>query len=124
MAGLKNGGFLTEEERQLIRQGQMRCSHQNIPLVGPRAEEVVRSSEVKFMVRWIIPFDRQMNKYVSISYIYYYTIIYVTCVMVRNIYINQFFFFTFLQKNEKVSSLETCKSSSYVTRETDNTTIS
>ena len=80
MAGLKNGGFLTEEERQLVRQGQMRCSHENIPLVGPRAEEVVRSSELQFMVRWIIPFDRRMNKYVKyILYLLPYNYIHNMC---------------------------------------------
>lgn len=64
-AGLKNGGFLTPEERILVQQGRMICSHQNIPAIGPRSEEVVWSYESKLMVRWIVPFDRWMNRHVS-----------------------------------------------------------
>ncbi|KAI9269064.1 hypothetical protein BDA99DRAFT_503435 [Phascolomyces articulosus] len=63
MAGLKNGGFLTEEEKRLVRQGRMQCSHKNIPILGPRAYEVVRPGELMFMVRWIIRFDKWVNGY-------------------------------------------------------------
>lgn len=64
-AGLRKGGFLTEEEKRLVRQGKMCCSHRNIPVLGPRAEEIVRSYEIMTLVRWIVPFDRWMNKHVS-----------------------------------------------------------
>ncbi|KAI8146467.1 hypothetical protein BJV82DRAFT_388016 [Fennellomyces sp. T-0311] len=63
LAGLQKGGFLTEQERILVRQGRMRCSHENIPILGPRGQEVVKSYELAFMVRWIIPFDRWMNSH-------------------------------------------------------------
>ncbi|KAI9313500.1 hypothetical protein BX666DRAFT_1977071 [Dichotomocladium elegans] len=50
LAGLIGTGYLSEEERKAVREGKMQCSSRNIPALGPRAEEVVRSYEVRFMV--------------------------------------------------------------------------
>lgn len=67
VAGLKsNNGFLSEQEREKILQGKMHCAHRNIPVLGPRADEVVRSYEIRVMVRWIVPVDRWLNKHVSL----------------------------------------------------------
>lgn len=67
VAGLKsNNGFLSEQEREMILQGKMHCAHRNIPALGPRADEVVRSYELSVMVRWIVPADRWLNKHVSL----------------------------------------------------------
>lgn len=67
VAGLKsNNGFLSEQEREKILQGKMHCAHRNIPVLGPRADEVVRSYEIRVMVRWIVPADRWLNKHVSL----------------------------------------------------------
>ena len=67
VAGLtSHNGFLSEQERKMILQGKMHCAHRNIPALGPRADEVVRSYELRMMVRWIVPADRWLNKHVSL----------------------------------------------------------
>ncbi|ORZ02220.1 hypothetical protein BCR43DRAFT_465157 [Syncephalastrum racemosum] len=63
MAGLHNGGYLTPEEKERIKKGQMLFSYSNIPTLGPRKDEVVHSYELAWMVRWIVPFDRWRNRH-------------------------------------------------------------
>lgn len=66
MAGLHKGGYLTPEEKERIKKGQMLFSYHNIPTLGPRKDEVVHSYELAWMVRWIVPFDRWRNRHVWI----------------------------------------------------------
>ncbi|KAG1470509.1 hypothetical protein G6F56_002646 [Rhizopus delemar] len=64
-AGLKNGGFLTPEELEKIKQGKLTCSSRSIPALGIRAQTVVRSYENATLVLWSIRIDKYINETVS-----------------------------------------------------------
>ncbi|KAI8372827.1 uncharacterized protein BYT42DRAFT_547871 [Radiomyces spectabilis] len=63
LAGLSNGGFLTAEEREGVKNGKMRCTHASIPALGPRARYIVRSYESVTLVRWTLAIDGWLNHY-------------------------------------------------------------
>ncbi|KAG2236596.1 hypothetical protein INT48_000150 [Thamnidium elegans] len=56
-----NNGFLTTEERNAIKQGRAVCSYDNIPALGDRAINFVRSYEVPVLVRWTVRTDKKLN---------------------------------------------------------------
>lgn len=67
LAGLGDGGYLTQEEVLAVKGGMMSCSYDNIPTLGERAETCVRSYESALLVHWSIQLDHKLNFYVSAS---------------------------------------------------------
>ncbi|KAG1148348.1 hypothetical protein G6F37_005756 [Rhizopus arrhizus] len=64
-AGLQNGGFLTSEELQKIRDGKMVCAPNSIPAVGRRVQTVIRSYEHPTLVHWSFHLDKRLNEIVK-----------------------------------------------------------
>ncbi|CEJ02752.1 hypothetical protein CU097_000718 [Rhizopus azygosporus] len=69
-AGKQNGGYLTAEEKELLKQGKLVCSPHNIPAVGPRKHTIVRSHENVTLVRWTLYWDKQLNEMVYAAQLY------------------------------------------------------
>ncbi|PHZ08601.1 uncharacterized protein RHIMIDRAFT_241362 [Rhizopus microsporus ATCC 52813] len=69
-AGKQNGGYLTAEEKELLKQGKLVCSPHNIPAVGPRKHTVVRSHENVTLVRWTLYWDKQLNEMVCAAQLF------------------------------------------------------
>lgn len=65
VVGLGEGGYLTLEEKILLRDGKAVCSRDNIRAMGPRAKTYVRSYEDPTLVRWSLQLDTDLNKLVS-----------------------------------------------------------
>ncbi|KAI7906904.1 uncharacterized protein BX663DRAFT_539692 [Cokeromyces recurvatus] len=63
LAGLSNGGFLTEKEIELVRQGKMICAEDNVPTVGNRSQNIARSYELSILVHWTLLIDQKLNFY-------------------------------------------------------------
>lgn len=66
VVGLGEGGYLTLEEKILLRDGKAVCSRDNIRAMGPRAKTYVRSYEDPTLVRWSLQLDDNLNRYVSV----------------------------------------------------------
>ncbi|KAK4518326.1 uncharacterized protein ATC70_001679 [Mucor velutinosus] len=66
VVGLGEGGYLTMEEKILLRDGKAVCSRDNIRAMGPRAKTYVRSYEDPTLVRWSLQLDTDLNELVSI----------------------------------------------------------
>ncbi|EPB91510.1 hypothetical protein HMPREF1544_01641 [Mucor circinelloides 1006PhL] len=67
VVGLGEGGFLTMEEKILLRDGKAVCSRDNIFAMGPRAKTYVRSYEDPTLVRWSLQLDTDLNKFTKVS---------------------------------------------------------
>ncbi|KAL9549698.1 hypothetical protein MBANPS3_005077 [Mucor bainieri] len=61
VVGLGEGGYLTMEEKILLRDGKAVCSTDNIRAMGPRAKTYVRSYEDPTLVRWSLQLDTDLN---------------------------------------------------------------
>ena len=58
-------GFLTQEEKQLLSEGRVTCTQDNIPALGERAIRFVRSYENRHLVEFTLKADKVINRWVN-----------------------------------------------------------
>ncbi|KAG2199981.1 hypothetical protein INT47_000331 [Mucor saturninus] len=63
-----SGALLTQEEIRAVREGRAICSYDNIPAVGIRAKNYIRSYEIAPLVRWSIKTDAKINEHVKFCF--------------------------------------------------------
>ncbi|RUS19265.1 hypothetical protein BC938DRAFT_475783, partial [Jimgerdemannia flammicorona] len=59
-------GFLTPEGRSLVKRGIRKCTKDDIPAIGPRAESMIRSYEWAWLVKVCLAAEKVVNEKVNV----------------------------------------------------------